>query len=110
MAFDEHTHPDGEKESGEQKFVNGIKKAFFIVLLTILLIAIRNKMSKTSYFNDNPILKWSIFCFIVIIFMMLMTGIQGSTFMSLMTVIVILVAVTMIIWTTAGTLVASTPV
>jgi hypothetical protein len=33
--------------------------------------------------------------------MMIMTGIQGSSFMSLMTIVIILISVTMIIWTTA---------
>ena len=100
MGTDTHTHTD-ENEEG-QSFVNSIMKAFFIVILTIVLIWIRNKMAGASYFENNSILKYSIFCFIVIIFMMIMTGIQGSSFMSLMTVIIILISVTMIIWTTAG--------
>ena len=101
MTYEEHTHTDAEKE-GTDTFLNSIMKAFFIVILTIMLIYIRNKMAGSSYFNDNAILKYSIFCFIVIIFMMIMSGIQGSSFMSLMTVIIILISVTMIIWTTAG--------
>jgi len=94
-----HTHTDDEAQT--DSFLNGIMKAFFIVILTIILIWIRNKMATSQYFENNSILKYSIFCFIVIIFMMIMTGIQGSSFMSLMTIVIILVSVTMIIWTSA---------
>ena len=94
-----HTHTDDETQT--DSFLNGIMKAFFIVILTIMLIWIRNKMATSQYFENNSILKYSIFCFIVIIFMMIMTGIQGSSFMSLMTIVIILISVTMIIWTTA---------
>jgi|TARA_B110000208_G_scaffold77578_1_gene99398 heme/copper-type cytochrome/quinol oxidase subunit 4 len=94
-----HTHTDDEAQT--DSFLNGIMKAFFIVILTIILIWIRNKMATSQYFENNSILKYSIFCFIVIIFMMIMTGIQGSSFMSLMTIVIILISVTMIIWTTA---------
>ena len=94
-----HTHTDDEAQT--DSFLNGIMKAFFIVILTIMLIWIRNKMATSQYFENNSILKYSIFCFIVIIFMMIMTGIQGSSFMSLMTIVIILISVTMIIWTTA---------
>jgi|TARA_B110000967_G_scaffold186676_1_gene207965 hypothetical protein len=99
MTQTAHTHTDDETQT--DSFLNGIMKAFFIVILTIILIWIRNKMATSQYFENNSILKYSIFCFIVIIFMMIMTGIQGSSFMSLMTIIIILVSVTMIIWTTA---------
>ena len=99
MSQTAHTHTDDETQT--DSFLNGIMKAFFIVILTIILIWIRNKMATSQYFENNSILKYSIFCFIVIIFMMIMTGIQGSSFMSLMTIIIILVSVTMIIWTTA---------
>ena len=99
MTQTAHTHTDDETQT--DSFLNGIMKAFFIVILTIMLIWIRNKMATSQYFENNSILKYSIFCFIVIIFMMIMTGIQGSSFMSLMTIIIILVSVTMIIWTTA---------
>jgi len=94
-----HTHTDDDTQT--DSFLNSIMKAFFIVILTIMLIWIRNKMATSQYFENNSILKYSIFCFIVIIFMMVMTGIQGSSFMSLMTIIIILISVTMIIWTTA---------
>ena len=99
MTQTAHTHTDDETQT--DSFLNGIMKAFFIVILTIILIWIRNKMATSQYFENNSILKYSIFCFIVIIFMMIMTGIQGSSFMSLMSIIIILVSVTMIIWTTA---------
>ena len=99
MTQTAHTHTDDETQT--DSFLNGIMKAFFIVILTIMLIWIRNKMATSQYFENNSILKYSIFCFIVIIFMMVMTGIQGSSFMSLMTIIIILISVTMIIWTTA---------
>ena len=99
MTQTAHTHTDDETQT--DSFLNGIMKAFFIVILTIILIWIRNKMATSQYFENNSILKYSIFCFIVIIFMMVMTGIQGSSFMSLMTIIIILISVTMIIWTTA---------
>jgi len=99
MGTDAHTHTDDDAQT--DTFLNSIMKAFFIVILTIMLIWIRNKMATSQYFENNSILKYSIFCFIVIIFMMVMTGIQGSSFMSLMTIIIILISVTMIIWTTA---------
>tara|TARA_B110000211_G_scaffold98385_1_gene114604 strand:- start:12 stop:323 length:312 start_codon:yes stop_codon:yes gene_type:complete len=99
MTQTAHTHTDDETQT--DSFLNGIMKAFFIVILTIMLIWIRNKMATSQYFENNSILKYSIFCFIVIIFMMIMTGIQGSSFMSLMTIVIILISVTMIIWTTA---------
>ena len=99
MTQTAHTHTDDETQT--DSFLNGIMKAFFIVILTIILIWIRNKMATSQYFENNSILKYSIFCFIVIIFMMIMTGIQGSSFMSLMTIVIILISVTMIIWTTA---------
>jgi hypothetical protein len=99
MGTEAHTHTDDDTQT--DSFLNSIMKAFFIVILTIMLIWIRNKMATSPYFENNSILKYSIFCFIVIIFMMIMTGIQGSSFMSLMTIIIILVSVTMIIWTTA---------
>ena len=89
MTQTAHTHTDDETQT--DSFLNGIMKAFFIVILTIILIWIRNKMATSQYFENNSILKYSIFCFIVIIFMMIMTGIQGSSFMSLMTIIIILV-------------------
>jgi|TARA_B110000211_G_scaffold129875_1_gene149215 hypothetical protein len=99
MGTDAHTHTDDDAQT--DTFLNSIMKAFFIVILTIMLIWIRNKMATSEYFENNSVLKYSIFCFIVIIFMMIMTGIQGSSFMSLMTVIIILISVTMIIWTSA---------
>ena len=99
MGTEAHTHTDDDTQT--DSFLNSIMKAFFIVILTIMLIWIRNKMATSQYFENNSILKYSIFCFIVIIFMMVMTGIQGSSFMSLMTIIIILISVTMIIWTTA---------
>ena len=100
MTPADHTHEDDNTQT--DSFLNSIMKAFFIVILTIMLIWIRNKMDSSDYFANNAVLKYSIFCFIVIIFMMMMTGIQGSSFMSLMTVIIILISVTMIIWTSAG--------
>ena len=96
----DHNHTSEEREQNDS-FVNSIMKAFFVVILTIILIWIRNKMESSDCFKGNAILKYSIFCFIVIIFMMIMTGIQGSSFMSLMTVVIILISVTMIIWSSA---------
>jgi hypothetical protein len=96
----DHNHTSEEREQNDS-FVNSIMKAFFVVILTIILIWIRNKMESSDFFKGNAILKYSIFCFIVIIFMMIMTGIQGSSFMSLMTVVIILISVTMIIWSSA---------
>ena len=96
----DHNHTSEEREQNDS-FVNSIMKAFFVVILTIILIWIRNKMESSEFFQGNAILKYSIFCFIVIIFMMIMTGIQGSSFMSLMTVVIILISVTMIIWSSA---------
>ena len=100
MVASDHNHTNEEKQQSDS-FVNSIMKAFFVVILTIILIWIRNKMESSAFFKGNAILKYSIFCFIVIIFMMIMTGIQGSSFMSLMTVVIILISVTMIIWSSA---------
>ena len=46
-----HTHTDDEAQT--DSFLNGIMKAFFIVILTIMLIWIRNKMATSQYFENN---------------------------------------------------------
>lgn len=101
MANSIDNNSDSENDS-EKTFLNNIMRSFIIVVLTIGLIYIRNWMADNAFFQQNKLLTYLIFCFIVIIFMFLMSSIQGSSFISLMTIIVILVAITMLIWFSAG--------
>ena len=94
------TNAEGEEQ--KDTFLNNLMRAFLIVLLTIGLIYIRNQLAGIDYFKKHMWLAYFIFCFIVIIFMFIMTGIQGSSFMSLITLIIILASITMIIWNAAG--------
>ena len=87
----------------EDTFLTNIIKAFIIILLTIGLIYIRNMLAKSDVLTRNPLLQWSIFSFIVIIFMFIMSSVQGSSFISLLTVIILIASITVIIWYAAGT-------
>lgn len=87
----------------EDTFLTNIIKAFVIILLTIGLIYIRNMLDGSGYLKDKPLLQWSIFSFIVIIFMFIMSSVQGSSFISLLTVIILIASITIIIWYAAGT-------
>tara|TARA_B110001450_G_C17277035_1_gene341937 strand:+ start:191 stop:487 length:297 start_codon:yes stop_codon:yes gene_type:complete len=80
-------------------FFNNIMKSFVIVILTIGLIYIRNLIASQEKVLGS--LQYLIFGFFVIIFMLVMTSVQGSSFMSLITLIIILISVTMIIWAAA---------
>jgi len=83
-------------------FLNNIIKAFVIVLLTIGLIYIRNQIDGLGYLTDKTTLKYLLFGIVVIIFMFVMSGVQGSSFMSLLTLVIIIVAITMIIWSASA--------
>ena len=65
-------------------------KAFIIIILTIGLIYIRNWLADNSFFKRNKSLTYLLFCFVVIMFMFIMSGVQGSSFMSLITLIIII--------------------
>lgn len=94
---------DNENNKEGDTFLTNIIKAFLIVLLTIGLITIRNQLDTVKYLQDKRILQWTLFGIVVIIFMFIMTGVQGSSFMSLLTLVIILIAITIIIWYAAGT-------
>lgn len=91
-----------EEKPDKDTFLNNMMKAFVTVILTIGLVYIRNWMSTNNFFKEQMALSYLVFSFIVIIFLLIITGIQGSSFMSLISLVMILVSITMIIWSAAG--------
>ena len=95
---------DQNEEKNESSFLNNIMKAFVIVLLTIGLLYIQRTIASNDFLQKNAILKYLIFGFIVILFMIIMSGVQGSSFMSLLSLVIILISITLIIWFSADSL------
>jgi len=101
MATGSHEHQQEEKDDS---FLNNIMKAFVIVLLTIGLLYIQRNIASNEFLQKNAMLKYLIFGFIVILFMLVMSGVQGSSFMSLLSLVIILISITLIIWFSADSL------
>lgn len=95
---------DQNEEKNDSSFLNNIMKAFVIVLLTIGLLYIQRTIASNEFLQKNAILKYLIFGFIVILFMIIMSGVQGSSFMSLLSLVIILISITLIIWFSADSL------
>ena len=95
---------DQNEEKNDSSFLNNIMKAFVIVLLTIGLLYIQRTIASNDFLQKNAILKYLIFGFIVILFMVIMSGVQGSSFMSLLSLVIILISITLIIWFSADSL------
>ena len=95
---------DQNEEKNDNSFLNNIMKAFVIVLLTIGLLYIQRTIASNDFLQKNAILKYLIFGFIVILFMIIMSGVQGSSFMSLLSLVIILISITLIIWFSADSL------
>jgi hypothetical protein len=95
---------DQNEEKNESSFLNNIMKAFVIVLLTIGLLYIQRTIASNEFLQKNAMLKYLIFGFIVILFMIIMSGVQGSSFMSLLSLVIILISITLIIWFSADSL------
>ena len=95
---------DQNEEKNESSFLNNIMKAFVIVLLTRGLLYIQRTIASNDFLQKNAILKYLIFGFIVILFMIIMSGVQGSSFMSLLSLVIILISITLIIWFSADSL------
>lgn len=95
---------DQNEEKNDSSFLNNIMKAFVIVLLTIGLLYIQRTIASNEFLQKNAILKYLIFGFIVILFMVIMSGVQGSSFMSLLSLVIILISITLIIWFSADSL------
>ena len=95
---------DQNEEKNDSSFLNNIMKAFVIVLLTIGLLYIQRTIASNDFLQKNAILKYLIFGFIVILFMIIMSGVQGSSFMSLLSLVIILISITLIIWFSADSL------
>lgn len=95
---------DQNEEKNDSSFLNNIMKAFVIVLLTIGLLYIQRTIASNEFLQKNAMLKYLIFGFIVILFMLIMSGVQGSSFMSLLSLVIILISITLIIWFSADSL------
>ena len=95
---------DQNEEKNDNSFLNNIMKAFVIVLLTIGLLYIQRTLASNEFLQKNAMLKYLIFGFIVILFMLIMSGVQGSSFMSLLSLVIILISITLIIWFSADSL------
>ena len=95
---------DQNEEKNDNSFLNNIMKAFVIVLLTIGLLYIQRTIASNEFLQKNAMLKYLIFGFIVILFMIIMSGVQGSSFMSLLSLVIILISITLIIWFSADSL------
>jgi len=95
---------DQNEEKNDNSFLNNIMKAFVIILLTIGLLYIQRTLASNEFLQKNAMLKYLIFGFIVILFMLIMSGVQGSSFMSLLSLVIILISITLIIWFSADSL------